>query len=82
MRPANDYVVITHDLDFGTILAITHGKKPSVVQIRSMDLSSDRIAWNTIAARRHVEFELETGALLTIDADRTRLRILPLRIDE
>jgi predicted nuclease of predicted toxin-antitoxin system len=27
---ANDYVVITHDLDFGAILAATHGKKPSV----------------------------------------------------
>ncbi len=24
------YVVITHDLDFGAILAVTHGEKPSV----------------------------------------------------
>ena len=28
---ANDYVVLTHDLDFGAILAATHGEKPSVV---------------------------------------------------
>ena len=27
------YVVLTSDLDFGTILAVTHGEKPSVVQI-------------------------------------------------
>ncbi len=27
---AHDYVVVTHDLDFGAILAVTHGKKPSV----------------------------------------------------
>jgi predicted nuclease of predicted toxin-antitoxin system len=27
----NDFVVFTNDLDFGYILAITHGKKPSVI---------------------------------------------------
>ncbi len=79
---ATGYVVITHDLDFGTILAITHGKKPSVVQIRSMDVSPDVVAAQTIAALRLAEAELEAGALLTIEADRTRLRILPLRVHE
>lgn len=29
---SNDYVVLTHDLDFGSVLAITGGDKPSVVQ--------------------------------------------------
>ena len=29
---ANDYVVLTHDLDFSAILAATHGEKPSVVK--------------------------------------------------
>ena len=28
---ANDYVVLTHDLDFSAILAATHGDKPIVV---------------------------------------------------
>ena len=79
---ANNYVVITHDLDFGTILAITHGKKPSVVQIRSMDISPDVVAAQMIAALRVAEAELEAGALLTVEPERTRLRILPLRVDE
>lgn len=79
---ANEYVLITHDLDFGTILAITHGKKPSVVQIRSMDVSPDLVTAQTIAALRIAEAELEAGALLTIEPDRARLRILPLRVDE
>ena len=39
----NGHVVLTHDLDFGAILAATHGKKPSVVQIRSDDVSPDII---------------------------------------
>jgi predicted nuclease of predicted toxin-antitoxin system len=29
---ARGYVVLTHDLDFGAILAATNGAKPSVVQ--------------------------------------------------
>ena len=34
------FCVLTNDLDFGSILAVTHGEKPSVVQIRSDDLST------------------------------------------
>lgn len=79
---ANDFVVVTHDLDFGAILAVTHGRKPSVVQIRSMDLSPNTIASYLTAALRHAERELASGALLTIEASRTRLRILPLRVEE
>ena len=33
------HVVLTHDLDFSAILAATHGTRPSVVQIRSEELS-------------------------------------------
>jgi predicted nuclease of predicted toxin-antitoxin system len=33
------YVVLTNDLDFGAILAVTHREKPSVVQIRLDNLS-------------------------------------------
>jgi predicted nuclease of predicted toxin-antitoxin system len=29
---ANGYTVLTQDLDFSSILAITHGRKPSVLQ--------------------------------------------------
>lgn len=79
---ANDYVVLTHDLDFSAILAATHGDKPSVVQIRSEDLSPDAIGKQIIAALRQMETELADGALLTIDPNRTRLRLLPLQRKE
>jgi predicted nuclease of predicted toxin-antitoxin system len=36
---ANDYVVLTHDLDFAAILAATQGKKLSVVQVRAEQLN-------------------------------------------
>jgi predicted nuclease of predicted toxin-antitoxin system len=32
---AHDFVVLTHDLDFSAILAVTQGEKPSVVQLSS-----------------------------------------------
>ena len=75
----NDYVVLTHDLDFGAILAATQGNKPSVVQIRSEDLSPEVIGKSIINALRQMTAELDEGALLTIDPSRTRVRILPLR---
>ncbi len=75
---ANGYVVLTHDLDFGAILAATHGEKPSVVQIRSEDVSPDVIGKPVIAALRQMTAELEEGALLTLDPNRPRLRVLPL----
>lgn len=75
----NDYVVITHDLDFSAILAATHGEKPSVVQIRAEDVSPDAIGNQIIAALLQMESELAEGALLTVDPNRTRLRVLPLR---
>jgi predicted nuclease of predicted toxin-antitoxin system len=41
---ANDFIVITHDLDFGAILAATQFDKPSVVQIRTDTVDPDIIA--------------------------------------
>ena len=75
----DDWIVITHDLDFGAILAATHGEKPSVVQIRADDISPDVIGLQVVAALRQMADELEAGALLTVDSNRTRLRVLPLK---
>ena len=76
---ANDYVVLTHDLDFSAILAATQGEKPSVVQIRADDVSPDAIGLQIVAALGQMESELAAGALRTIDPSRTRLNLLPLR---
>jgi predicted nuclease of predicted toxin-antitoxin system len=74
---ANDYVVFTHDLDFSTILALTHKKKPSVIQIRSAELAPDITAVPVITALQKAASYIEEGALITIDEDKTRIRILP-----
>ena len=74
----HDYVVVTHDLDFSAILAATQGTKPSVVQIRSDNLSPAAIGEPLIAALRQMAAELAAGALLTVDPGRTRVHVLPL----
>jgi predicted nuclease of predicted toxin-antitoxin system len=75
----NDYVVLTHDLDFGAILAATHGEKPSVVQIRAENVTPEAIGATVIEALQQLADELDVGALVTIDPQHTRLRLLPLR---
>jgi len=77
----NGYVVLTHDLDFGAILAATHGDKPSVVQIRAENVSPEAIGGPVIDALRQMAAEVDAGALLTVDPNRTRLRVLPLQKD-
>ena len=76
---AHDFVVLTQDLDFGSILAVTGGRRPSVIQIRADDLSPDVIGHQVVGAIRQMESDLRDGALLSIDASRARLRVLPLK---
>jgi predicted nuclease of predicted toxin-antitoxin system len=72
------YVVVTLDLDFSAILAATQGKEPSVVQIRAKEAISEKIFVSTLAAIEQVKDELAEGAILTIDMEKSRLRLLPL----
>lgn len=72
------YVVITNDLDFSAILAATNGTGPNVVQIRSTDLRPAAISAPVLNALAQMVEELRSGALVTIDPTRTRVRVLPL----
>lgn len=71
--------MLTQDLDFSAILAATSGTKPSVVQLRSDNLDPEVIGAKVTSALRLLENELNSGALLSIDPERTRVRILPLQ---
>lgn len=75
----HNYVVLTNDLDFGAILAVTHGKKPSVVQIRSENLDPDFIGLQVVSALQQLREELKAGALVNVEPSNTRVRLLPLR---
>lgn len=75
---AYGYIVFTHDLDFGMILALTHAEGPSVIQVRTQDILPSRLAVTLISVVRDNKSTLDKGALIVVDEARARVRILPL----
>ncbi len=73
-----DWVIFTHDLDFGTLLAYVQAGKPSVFQVRTQDASPGRLGEQVCRTLRQFTAELESGALVTLDEARQRVRFLPL----
>ena len=76
---AGGYVVFTNDLDFGAILAASAASSPSVIQVRATDLTPARVGDIVETALSQYEEWLDEGALITIEAARFRVRVLPLR---
>lgn len=74
----NDYIVFTHDLDFGAMLALTQTISPSVIQVRTQDVTPAYLERTVISSLRQHESLLESGALIILDESRARVRILPL----
>ena len=79
---ANGHVVFTHDLGFGALLATTTEQGPSVIQVRTQDVTPGHLESVLIAALQAHTAAIEEGALVTVDEARSRVRILPLRGSE
>lgn len=76
---ANGWVLFTHDLDFGAILAHTRAGKPSVIQVRDANVDPDVLSGRVTDVLRRLEAELNEGVIVTIEPGRERIRILPLK---
>jgi predicted nuclease of predicted toxin-antitoxin system len=74
-----DWIILTSDLDFGTILALTNETKPSVFQVRLDYTMPNEIGKNVLNCLSQFETELKEGCLITLDNIKSRVRILPLR---
>jgi predicted nuclease of predicted toxin-antitoxin system len=74
----NGFIVLTHDLDFGHLLALTHAAGPSVIQVRSEDVLPATIGPIVLRALRQHHHLLESGALVVIEPAHFRVRILPI----
>jgi predicted nuclease of predicted toxin-antitoxin system len=72
------FLVFTHDLDFGHLLAFTHAAGPSVIQVRSEDVLPTSIGPVVLRALRQHQDLLESGALVVIEPADFRVRILPI----
>jgi predicted nuclease of predicted toxin-antitoxin system len=71
-------IVFTHDLDFGTALALTAADGPSVVQVRAQDVTPQSLGKLVIQTLRQFQSALEKGALVVLDEAQARVRVLPL----
>jgi predicted nuclease of predicted toxin-antitoxin system len=75
----NKCVVFTHDLDFGAILATTKASAPSVIQVRTQDVTPTVLKTTVFAAIEQYQSLLESGALIIVDKQKLRARILPFK---
>lgn len=71
------HIVLTADLDFGAILAATQRRQPSVIQIRADVPTPAAVGPMALSAIRQARAELQSGAIISVDAGRARLRVLP-----
>jgi predicted nuclease of predicted toxin-antitoxin system len=76
-----DFVVFTNDLDFSALLAMTRGTGPSVLQLRLQDLLPGGAGPVVLQVLREHAERLAAGAILTVAASGTRVRVLPLHED-
>ena len=76
---AGGFVIFTHDLDFGTLLAMRRSHGPSVIQIRTQDVLPAAAGSLVLEALNAAGAHLAAGALVTIDPIRRRIRLLPIR---
>lgn len=79
------FVVLTNDLDFGKLLAFSRATHPSVIQFRAKDIRPSALGSLALQALAENRSRLEglagEGALITIETERFRTRILPLSPD-
>lgn len=75
---SNDYVILTHDLDFGMLLAARGAGSPSVIQVRAQNVLPAAIGEVVVRAIGAAKPQLEEGALITVDPLKQRIRILPI----
>jgi predicted nuclease of predicted toxin-antitoxin system len=57
----HQHIVFTHDLDFGTLLALTRASGPGVVQVRAQDVLSEHLEPIVVGAIRRDEAQLQKG---------------------
>ena len=77
----HQYIVFTHDLDFGTLLALTNADGPSVIQVRAQNIFPEHLGRFLFSALTQHEELLEKGALIVVDESEARARVLPLRTE-
>ena len=74
----NNCLIFNNDLDFGTILPQTKTRLPSIIQLRTFEVNIENTGKILVKCIKENEAYFIEGALITIEADRLRIRSLPI----
>ena len=77
-----DRIVITYDLDFGEIAALTRGEKASVILFRLKNTRASHVLERLSAVVEAFAGALEKGAIITVEETRYRLRYFPVGVEK
>lgn len=71
-------ILLTHDLDFGDILAASGSHLPSVVIFRLRNMRPEKVNLFLLMIITNHPSDLEEGSIITVTEGRIRIRKLPL----
>lgn len=71
-------VLLTHDLDFGELLAASGGNLPSVIIFRLRDMRAANINRHLLSIINQQSEALNKGAVLSVTEQKVRIRTLPI----
>ena len=72
-------VLLTHDLDFGDLMAAGKGRLPSVIVLRLRDMRPHQVNHYLDKVISDHGSHLEQGAIVSVTEKRIRVRRLPIR---
>lgn len=73
-----DRVILTHDLDFGRIIALSRSQFPSVITFRLGNMQPAHVNHYLTEVLNQFTAELEAGALVSVNEQAIRVRLLPI----
>ena len=76
---AEGRVILTHDLDFGRIIAVSRASVPSVVTFRLNDMRPAQVNRYLAEVLAHFAEQLKAGALVSVNERGIRVRSLPIK---
>lgn len=72
-------MILTCDLDFTHMLALTGSNGPSVVLLRARDTSAGSLVKRVVIVLHDHAIDLARGALVTVDEMKSRVQVLPMQ---
>jgi predicted nuclease of predicted toxin-antitoxin system len=79
---AEGRVILTHDLDFGRIVALSRSHLPSVITFRLNDMRPAQVNHYLVEVLANFAGKLEAGALVSVNERGIRVRLLPIQNPE